>query len=586
MPSTTRRRTGLAAMATSLVIGGTLAGVAPASAEADFDLARLSGDNRYDTSAKAAEAFGPARTVIIASGEPGRYPDALAANYLAGVKNAPVLLTRKNETPAEVQAAIRDSGARDVIIVGGDTVVSAAQEKELAKSYSVSRLAGSDRFATAAAVIAEGGDAQGDTALLATGMNFPDALGGGPVAFAEQMPLAITRPDDMPDNLVAALKKAGISKVLILGGQTAVGKAVEDELKDAQITVEKRFAGDDRAETSALLAEYALATYPDFDERAVNVASGYVKGDGADALGGAALTGKQRRALLITKSSDDAGEAVLGFFGEHADTLTEGTIFGGTAALTTSAEAEMEKAVLGAGAQNARTGELYNDAQAALDEAEAGDTITVFGKDNAGFTVTKDNVTVKAEGDASLSGAVVVQGADGVTVSGFTITPSSVANQVAGIYLDNAEDVTIAGNTVLDADNQTGAGVINVSGGEDEIATIRNNTFRDLLQGVYANPTAEFTVTDNVFLNNVAGSANDAASVVEGNRFVGNDEGIGLGIKGVEVKGNSFADNAPHVKDWTNDAAAYDLAAMIEANDFDDEVVVSEDETAIVDKTS
>lgn len=46
MPSTTRRRTGLAAMATSLVIGGTLAGVAPASAEADFDLARLSGDNR------------------------------------------------------------------------------------------------------------------------------------------------------------------------------------------------------------------------------------------------------------------------------------------------------------------------------------------------------------------------------------------------------------------------------------------------------------------------------------------------------------------------------------------------------------
>ncbi len=96
----------------------------------------------------------------------------------------------------------------------------------------------------------------------------------------------------------------------MLGGESAVSKAVETELKDKGITVEKRFAGTDRAETSAMLARYAI-TNLGFKDTAVNVASGYVKGDGADALGGAALTGKQERALLITKSEDTAGAAIL-----------------------------------------------------------------------------------------------------------------------------------------------------------------------------------------------------------------------------------------------------------------------------------
>jgi putative cell wall-binding protein len=574
------RRVGLATLATSLVIGGSVVTAGSASAEADFDFQRVSGENRYDTSAKAAEAFGAANTVIIASGERGRYPDALAANYVAGLENAPVLLTRQDETPAEVKQAIKDSGARNIVIVGGESAVSAAQEQALSQEYTVKRLAGDDRWGTAAAIIAEGGDAQGDTALLATGMNFPDALGGGPVAFAEKMPLAITKVDDMPDNVVDELKRAGITKVLVLGGESAVSKAVEDELKAKGITVEKRFAGGDRAETSAMLARHAIANFG-FKNTAVNVASGYVKGDGADALGGAALTGKQERALLITKSEDTAGAAILKFLGDFAGTLTEGLIFGGTSALTQGLELQLEKAVLGSGAQIGNV--LYDTPQEAIDAAKAGDTVTVFGQDNPGFTVKTAGITVKGENGASVKEAIQVLGVDDVTISGLTITPSNVGGQVTGIYLDNAEDIAITGNTILGTARE-GAGVINTSGGEAETGTIRNNTFRDLLQGVFANPSAKYVIDGNVFRNNAAASANDTASTITNNRFINNDEGIGLGAAGSTVTGNSFGDNKVYVKDYTSDAANYDLQKMITENEFDNEVTVTQDGSAIVDK--
>jgi putative cell wall-binding protein len=577
------RRIGLATAATSLALGACIATAGTANADASFDFTRIEGDNRYLTSVKAAKEFGTAETVIIASGETGRYADALTANYLAGVKGAPVLLTRQNETPEEVKQALKDLGAKTVYIVGGADVVSQSQQDSLDDAYTVRRLAGDNRYETAAAVIGEGDKASTDTALLATGVKFPDALGAGPVSFAEKMPLAITRQDDAPDEVVKALDIAGIKKVLVLGGEDVVGKAVVAELEAKGITVVKRFAGKDRAETSAMLAEYALTTFG-FSATAVNVASGYNKGGGVDALSGAPLTGKQERALLITRSETTPGDGVLAFLDNHAATLTQGIIFGGEAALTKSAEFAMEKAALDSGAQNVGTGEFYDTVQAAIDEAKAGDTITVFGAQNAGFTVNKSDLTIKGEDGAKLTSAVVIRAVDGVNVSGFAVTPSDVGQQVAGFYLDNAEGVVITGNSVLGDGSDTGAGVINASGGEKEAATIAGNTFRDLRQGVYANPSADFKIDSNVFRGNLAGSANDVASVITNNEFINNGEGIGLGGAGSTITGNEFINNAPHVADWTADKS-YDLPKIIQDNTFDEPVKVNDTDTAIVDQS-
>lgn len=585
MPITNLRRVGLATLATSLVFGGSVLAAGSASAEARFDFERLEGDNRYETSIAAAAEFGKADTVILASGETGRYPDALTANYLAGLKNAPVLLTRQDETPEDVKKAISDADAKTVIIVGGTDVISQAQEDALRGTYTVRRLAGDNRYDTAAAVITDGGAAEGDTALLATGVKFPDALGAGPVAFAQKMPLAITRPDDAPDNVVRALDEAGINKVLVLGGKDAISEAVIKELENKGIALDERFDGVDRAATSALFAEEAIERYG-FSDTAVNVASGYNKGGGVDALSGGPVTGQDKRAMLITRSESVVGDGVLTFLDEHSATLTEGVIFGGESALSESTEYAMEKAVLGSGAQNAGTGELYDDVQSALADAKIGDTVTVFGEDNEGFNVTTDGVTLQGEEGAAVTSGIGINGADDVTIEGLSITPSTVSGELAGVYLNDVDGVVVKDNDIVGSGS--GRGIVNAVGGPEESATISGNTITDVGSGIYANPGADFTVAGNEFRRTAAAVAAEAKTVVTNNRFINNDEGVGLTALGSTVKDNYFANNDVHVKDYSaapgEGETAYDLEQMIADNEFNVAVEVDSAQRAIVDE--
>ena len=82
-------------------------------------------------------------------------------------------------------------------------------------------------------------------------------------------------------------------------------------------------AGADRAETSVKAAKYAVKNF-DFTNKGVNVASGYVKGYGADALAGGPLTGKQNRPLLVTKDVNIPGASVLQYLKDNANTLHAG----------------------------------------------------------------------------------------------------------------------------------------------------------------------------------------------------------------------------------------------------------------------
>jgi putative cell wall-binding protein len=593
------RRAGLASVATSLVLGTCVAAAGPAAASPDFQFDRIAGSNRYATSAATAKQFGNADTAILASGENGHYADALTASYLSGLKGAPVLLTKKGKTPEAVADQLKASEVKNIVIVGGTGAVSQAQQDALTQDgYNVTRIAGSNRYATAADIIDEGDEAQGDTALLATGLDFADALGAGSLSFAEGLPMGITKTDDMPDNVLHELDKAGVTHIVIVGGEAAVGKDVVTELENAGMTTE-RLKGTDRAATSVALANYEVTNYgADFSRTEANVASGAQASGGADALGGAVLSGQQGRPLLITNSANNPGDSIHDYLMNNpteangapanpADIgLTAGTIFGGTAAISKEAEAEMTAAGRGieSGAINKSDWTVHDDVNEAIQQAEPGDTLEVFGgtQDDPipGFVVNKDKITMESD-DANLAGPVQISGADNVTVDGFTIDPGSVANQVAGFYLDDTTGTVISDNVVAgNGSGSAAAGVINTTGTGDtasvEGATISGNTFRDLRQGVFANPSAQFVIKGNTFLNNAAGSANDTASTITGNLFRNNDEGVGLGAPGSTVTGNTFENNGTdHVGDYTD--KKYDLDQMIQDNKFDEPVKVVDD---------
>jgi hypothetical protein len=97
----------------------------------------------------------------------------------------------------------------------------------------VSRWAGADRFATAAAVSASAFPGGADVAFVATGANFPDALAGGPAGGVLGGPILLTDRDTIPQATLDELRRLGPSQVVILGGAAVVTDNVATQLADA-----------------------------------------------------------------------------------------------------------------------------------------------------------------------------------------------------------------------------------------------------------------------------------------------------------------------------------------------------------------
>src|ERR1035437_152495 len=446
------RRVGIVGLST-LVATTMMSGVA--SANSTFAFTRIAGVDRWATSVATAQQFGASTDVILANGENGHYADALTANYLAGAKHAPVLLTQAAATPANIAAQITASGATHVWIVGGTTVVSAAQEATLASTYTVTRLGGADRYATASQVMGAV-TATGHIALLATGDNFPDALGGGALSYAKGMPLAITQSNTLTPSTLAALKSAGTKSVLVLRGTDAISQGVVDSLATNHITVAQRFNGADRAETSSLLADYEISQ--GFSATAVNVASGYVNGGGADALGGSALSGQENRPLLITNSNIVEGAAVDAFLVNHAPTLASGFIFGGTFAISQAVQDSMTAA-----ATTVATNQAYTVVPSTATTKAIGGVVsyTVTGLGTAPVDVqlfNASNVTVATGGQVTFTGtnpggtgnfalqgtnsaALTIVNAQTTTINGLGVVP--VSGSITFTMTDTAPNETV-----------------------------------------------------------------------------------------------------------------------------------------------
>jgi putative cell wall-binding protein len=95
-------------------------------------------------------------------------------------------------TLAELLSSLRDEGP-------------VAVEAELRSGYEVERIAGAQRYATAAALarridtVAGVGAIDGDRgAILVSGRAFPDALTSGPLAYRERLPVLLTTPGALP----------------------------------------------------------------------------------------------------------------------------------------------------------------------------------------------------------------------------------------------------------------------------------------------------------------------------------------------------------------------------------------------------
>ncbi|WP_369826344.1 cell wall-binding repeat-containing protein [Cellulomonas sp. PSBB021] len=170
----------------AVLVGGTGVLTTDVSAQlraAGLSVTRLSGADRYATAAAVARAFGSASSVVVASGVTANLVDAAAAGGPAAASGQPVLLVPRSSVPPATRATITALGARSATIVGGTGVVTSSVADALrADGLRLTRLSGTDRYATAAAVAdAYEPSVKAGTVVLASGLdaNLVDSLTGG-----------------------------------------------------------------------------------------------------------------------------------------------------------------------------------------------------------------------------------------------------------------------------------------------------------------------------------------------------------------------------------------------------------------------
>jgi SpoIID/LytB domain protein len=185
---------------------------------------RISGKDRFEVAKRIADRLGTTDTAIVANGLV--FADALSIAPYASRKGYPILLTKKDQLPSETRAAIQ--GKESTIIIGGEGSVSNSVASQL-PTQSKMRIGGKDRYEVAANIISKL-NFSSNTAFISTGLSFADALTGSVLAAKQNAPILLTRPNQLPDSILAIIKERNISSFTILGGTASVSDSVVSKL--------------------------------------------------------------------------------------------------------------------------------------------------------------------------------------------------------------------------------------------------------------------------------------------------------------------------------------------------------------------
>jgi hypothetical protein len=310
-----------AAPATS--VPATLPAVLPALLPTNVQ--RISGATRFDTAiATSQDQFfvsGSAAAVVLTRAD--TYPDALAGVPLAAKVGGPLLLTSSNSLSDAVRAEIIRvlPAGGPVYILGGTSAVSAAVATTITGlGFVVHRLAGANRFATA--VAGAGGPGHPTTVFEATGLNFPDALAGGPAAIEAGAAILLTNGSVPAAETTAYLAAHTGGTHYALGGPAAAADPTATAI-----------SGADRYQTAALVAETFFHT-----PAVAGVATGT---NFPDALAAGPDLASRDAPLLLVPPVGVLPPGTTGQLLEYAQTLRSALVFGGTTSISDAVGAQV-----------------------------------------------------------------------------------------------------------------------------------------------------------------------------------------------------------------------------------------------------
>ncbi|MGA9276036.1 cell wall-binding repeat-containing protein, partial [Ilumatobacter sp.] len=246
---------------------------------------RLAGLTRYSTAAAISQSnfAGEAPVVYIAHGN--NFPDALAGGPAAAPAGGPLLLVDENAIPRATALELFRLNPQRIVVLGGTNVITSQVFNSL-QTYTtgtVDRLAGPNRYATAAEISQDTYPDGADTVFISAGTNYPDALGAGPAAAQQQGPLLMVQPGNIPAVTADELDRLNPTNIVVVGGPSAVSESVATDL-EAFGTV-TRLSGENRYQTAVAVSQ---AYWPDNNGGALYITTG---SNFPDALSASAVAG-------------------------------------------------------------------------------------------------------------------------------------------------------------------------------------------------------------------------------------------------------------------------------------------------------
>jgi len=214
------------------------------------------------------------------------------------------------------------------------TIVSPAHSGDEGVAPSTCEVAGATRYDTAIEASKKAFPSGAPAVVIATGANWPDALGGSALAGVVDGPLLLTPPTALPDSVAAEVSRLGATRAYVLGGTGAVSSAVENSLRSklggGNVT---RIAGADRYNTALKVADEVIRLKgAEYDGHAF-LATG---ANFPDALGASPIAaGKGRPVLLCPFGGDPSLPSAT----------SRVVILGGTGAVAPSTENDLVDAL-------------------------------------------------------------------------------------------------------------------------------------------------------------------------------------------------------------------------------------------------
>jgi putative cell wall-binding protein len=389
---------------------------------------------------------------------------------------------------------IRKKMVAGIALAGIATSGLAISTASATQSVTQDRVAGTNRYGTAAAIASATFTGTRQDIVIASGESFPDGLAASALAGLVDSPVLLTGKDSLPAETVLTLGSlsGGAKRLHIMGGEAAISKAVRDQLKGLGYTLVENYNGTNRYDTAAKIATAV----------------------GGTNIGG---FGGKRTAIIATGAGFADALAASGpaFRGKHPILLTPKDTLAPETAAAITALGVQQVIVMGGDAAVAPAVKT-----ALTTQLGAGNVVTIAGTDRADTAVKlADIVTTSSNGFGFGKGTVVLfNGFDGFA-DGLAAGPH--AGKIGAVLLPVQKDSIPAATAKYHVDNAASISTVRIIGGTAAISqTVADGA---KAAATIAGPTATIAATAGAssFTVTFSAAVDSADLVAAGNTLAG-----------------------------------------------------------------